>query len=163
MAGERRGSWGLKEVRRAFKDTQFTDMENLVRTATSNDDTGPDEELLAAIAKRVTRANYYELSNVLWKRINDLSYPRHVLKGLELLHFLLRDVRLQKQIAIDCNLRVGVLEKLLQYWNSKGKYKGTHVREEARKILKLLEELNKKAKEQKEAEEKEKKRKRKEK
>jgi len=142
---ERRRSWNMKDFRRALKDTQFTEMENMVRAATSNDELGAELELLRAIARYTSRTNYYELSNIMWKRINDLSYPKHVLKGLELCYYLLRDSRLQRQIAIDCNLRVGVLEKLLHYYFPKGKFKGTPIRDEAKKILKLLEEINKKA------------------
>lgn len=81
----------LQALTREIKNTQYEGIEAQIRDATCNSETEASAELLEKIRSGMCdRAQYRLAWLILWKRIRDTGYPRHVLKGLNLLDFVLR-------------------------------------------------------------------------
>ncbi|SPR00486.1 unnamed protein product (mitochondrion) [Plasmodiophora brassicae] len=84
----------MKQVLRKVKDNVllFTEGEKLVRDATSNEPWGASSTLMHQIADMTSQREHYDsCMSMLWKRLTDVTYPRHVLKACLLVEFLLRN------------------------------------------------------------------------
>eukprot|EP00040_Diaphanoeca_grandis_P018583 m.97780 g.97780 ORF g.97780 m.97780 type:complete len:496 (+) comp27009_c0_seq1:67-1554(+) len=133
----------MASVRRSLKNVtkNYAPCERDVRDATSNDNALAP----AATMARITNATYDVTESPLamamvWKRLNDTGKNwRHVFKGLVLLDYLLKtgaehviqEVK-QNKFALQCLLE-------FVYVDSRGVDKGTNVRQEAQKLLNLIE------------------------
>ena len=81
----------MRSLVRGVKNKQFDEVEILVREATSNSKDNASPAVVEKILKASLDAfQYTKLFNMLWKRITDVDYPRHVLKGLVLVDYLVR-------------------------------------------------------------------------
>lgn len=82
----------LIKIRRGFKNKLHDDCETLVREATSTSSTFPTGEVLRAINSRAQAGeeDYSKIFAMIWKRLTDAEYPRHVIKALLLLDYMIR-------------------------------------------------------------------------
>lgn len=81
----------LQSLKRTVKNSKFEQIEVDVREATSNSKSEPSSTLLNKISlASVDNRRYCLLWQMLWKRITDEEQARHVIKGLNLLDYLLR-------------------------------------------------------------------------
>lgn len=106
----------IKKVARKVKSFGYSNVENLVREATSNEPwSHVDSTKLVKEISYVSFAaeKYYELINVIWKRLLDVSYPYHVYKALCLIDYLMNfgDVRFVQ----DVRRRIDDIMKLQTY------------------------------------------------
>jgi len=72
----------LKDLVRQAKSIAYSDIENKVREATSNEPWGPSSTLLSELAQATNFQNevYTEMVTMLWKRLLHEGQPRHTLK-----------------------------------------------------------------------------------
>jgi hypothetical protein len=82
----------LINIVRGIKNKQYDDSEVLVREATSTSDGWPDANLLREINDRAWAdpRDYHKIFKMLWKRLVDIEYHRHVIKALLLLDYMIR-------------------------------------------------------------------------
>lgn len=108
----------LSQIRKAFRGNSYSEIENLVREATSNNNDLASPALVGEISHAVLqKQNYNDMFNTLWRRLCDRAHPRHVLKALLLLDHLIRvkppNPALQFDLILDVLDRYADLEKLL--------------------------------------------------
>lgn len=91
----------LGDLKRQVKDLRYDEVEIMVRNATSNNPVGATPEQLHNIVDAFTATHHYHrMYALLWKRCNDHEHKIHMVKGLQLALYLLknmedRDTRLQ--------------------------------------------------------------------
>jgi len=84
----------------------YESIEVLVRETTANNSELPSQQQLQAIAAQSTQYEVYpKLFAILWKRLTDLSFKRHVLKALIVLEYIMRtnpaSPSVQLRLAVD--------------------------------------------------------------
>lgn len=107
----------LRKILRGVKGTGYDDVQNLVREATSNDPTSPPDDVVIEIIKQASIGSnkFASVSEILWKRINDVNYPRHVCKALILLQYLLRKGDNRELFVEHTRAHVSEIENLKTY------------------------------------------------
>jgi len=116
----------------------YSDIQILVREATSNDPWGPTSSLMRRIALECENpTNYHDMFKILWKRLTDFHHIKYVHKSLILIDYLLRYG--PERFISDMRLRSDVLRKLCFYKYYKNAIEsGIDVRTKAKTILGLL-------------------------
>lgn len=134
----------MTTVRKLFREAknkwnEYSEVQVMVRSATSNDPWGPESSLMAKIARESeSPANYHMMFTTLWKRVTDYQHLKHVLKALILVEYLLRHGH--DRFISDVKLRSDVIRRLKHYKYFKdGRDIGTEVRNKAVTIMTLLE------------------------
>jgi len=117
----------------------YSDIQVLVREATSNDPWGPTTSLMRRIAVECENpVNYHEMFKTLWKRLTDFHHIKHVHKSLTLIEYLIKYG--PEKIVTDVRLRSDVIRKLCYYkYYKNGIESGSDVRSKSKAILGLLE------------------------
>eukprot|EP00966_Prymnesium_polylepis_P075101 1741958-Prymnesium_polylepis.1 len=82
-----------KRTMREFKNKlyNYTEMEQMVREATCNNERDPQAELMREIAKGTFTVDFSAIMSIIWKRVKDRSNEHHPRKCLILLEFLMRE------------------------------------------------------------------------
>ena len=76
-------------LRQAKNKWSYQEAENLVRDATSNNSQIPTTTQLKKISQALQYyQSYHKIFNMIWKRLTDLNYKRHVVKALLVLDYL---------------------------------------------------------------------------
>jgi len=131
----------LRKLMRDAKNSinGYSDIQVLVREATSNDPWGPTTSLMRRIAvESENPVNYYDMFKTLWKRLTDFHHIKHVHKSLMLIDYLLKYG--PEKIITDVRLRSDVVRKLCYYkYYKNGIESGSDVRSKSKAILGLLE------------------------
>jgi len=134
----------MQNVRKLFREAknkwnEYSEVQVMVRSATSNDPWGPESSLMSRIARESeSPANYHMMFTTLWKRVTDYQHLKHVLKALILVEYLLKHGH--ERFISDVKLRSDVIRKLKHYKYFKdGRDIGTEVRNKALTIMTLLE------------------------
>lgn len=71
----------INKAIRSIKAKTFSDVENMVRDATNNDQWGPTTKQMGQIAKACRDSvEYMKIFAMIWKRVNDTDHPTHVTK-----------------------------------------------------------------------------------
>ncbi len=71
----------INKAIRSIKSKTYSDVENMVRDATNNDQWGPTTKQMAQIAKACRDSvEYMKIFAMIWKRVNDTDHPTHVTK-----------------------------------------------------------------------------------
>ena len=83
----------------------YSEMEQMVREATCNNDRDPQTELMREIAKGTFTVDFSAIMTIIWKRMKDRSSEHHARKCIILLEFLQREgnvemVRTARQPAL---------------------------------------------------------------
>jgi len=112
-------------MRQDFKDTMrfiqrvaknsynsYNDAQVKTREATSNSSSRTTEEMLEAVA-RYADTEYNAVAIVLWKRLTDYKFRRHVLKSLIVIEFLM--MRAGEQFMADVVERMDVIRRLKMF------------------------------------------------
>ncbi|XP_078539531.1 ENTH domain-containing protein 1 isoform X2 [Lissotriton helveticus] len=111
-----------------------------VREATSNDPWGPSGTLMLEIADLTYHSTALsEIMSVLWQRLNDQGKNwRHVYKSLTLVEYLLKNG--SERVVQHCREGLFNIQSLeeFRYVDDSGREQGSHVREKARQVMKLL-------------------------
>jgi epsin len=134
----------MSALRRLFRKAknewkQYSEVQVLIREATSNDPWGPSSTLMSRIVfESESPANYSMMFTALWKRLTDYEHIKHVLKSLILIEYLLKNCHLR--FVADVRLRSDVIRRLKHYKYFKdGRDVGQDVRAKAQAVMKLLE------------------------
>ena len=94
----------------------YSDIENVVRDATTNEKIGLQQNAIERIAREANNPlNMLQAMDMLWHRLNDRRYNIHVLKALDLVHGLLSDKRTQAQVARACEAKKSDIKALLSW------------------------------------------------
>jgi len=119
----------------------FSDVQVLVREATSNDPWCAPASLLKRIAMEAENpAQYHDMFKTLWKRLSDFPHLMHVQKSLALIYYLLK-ISSDRFVA-DVRLRSDIIKKLCYYKYFKdGVEIGEEVRIKAQVIVMLMDDL----------------------
>eukprot|EP00127_Corallochytrium_limacisporum_P006815 Clim_evm30s236 gene=Clim_evmTU30s236 len=132
-----------KKVLRSVKNTYkgYSQIEQLVREATSNDPTGAKGTYLAQIANATyNHLEYPKIMNILYKRLNDSGKNwRHVYKSLVLYDYLIKNGA--SRVVDEAKSNQYVIRTLhdFQYVDPvNGKDVGFNVRERAKQLTALL-------------------------
>ncbi|XP_069508912.1 ENTH domain-containing protein 1 [Ambystoma mexicanum] len=132
--------------RRSMKNfvNQFTLPVVKVREATSNDPWGPSGTLMLEIADLTYNATALsEIMGILWQRLNDRGKNwRHVYKSLTLVEYLLKNG--SERLIQHCREGLFNFQNLeeFRYVDDSGREQGSHVREKAKQVIKLLTDEN---------------------
>jgi len=129
----------LRDAKNSMKG--FSDVQVLVREATSNDPWCAPGSLLKRIAMEAENpAQYHDMFKTLWKRLSDFPHLMHVQKSLALIYYLLK-ISSDRFVA-DVRLRSDIIKKLCYYKYFKdGIEIGEEVRIKAQVIVMLLDDL----------------------
>lgn len=130
-------------VRKFFRDTKnsvnrYSAIQILVREATSNASCGPSTDILNKIVEESDNLlSYQQLFDILWKRLTDFHYLRHVSKSLIVIEFLLLNGK--ESFLKDISREGDIIRRLRQYkYFEDGKDIGGEVRRIASRIVQLL-------------------------
>jgi len=126
----------MRKAKNAMMD--YSDIEVLVREATSNDPWGPSSSLMHKISQSSSSPlSYHSMLVMLWKRLTDYPYMRHVYKSLVLIEYLLKNG--SERFISDVRLRAGDIRRLKAYkFYKEGAEVAQDVRKKAAQILALL-------------------------
>ena len=82
-----------RRTMREFKNKayNYSEMEQMVREATCNDEKVPQAELMREIAKGTFTVDFSAIMTLIWKRLKDRSNENHPRKCLLLIEFLSRE------------------------------------------------------------------------
>lgn len=116
----------------------YSEIEILVREATSNDPWGVSSHVMQRIARESEiPANYHSMIGILWKRLVDFQHIKHVLKALNLIDYLLRHG--PERFVSDVKLRMDTIRRLKGYkYIKNGRDIGQDVRRKANNIVTLV-------------------------
>ena len=127
--------WSIKKIGRNYSEAQ-----NKVREATSNDPWGPPTSLMSEIAELTYNVvAFTEIMCEIWKRLNDNGKNwRHVYKALVLLENLIKVG--SEKVSQQCCENIFALQTLksFQYIDKDGKDHGMNVREKSKSLVALL-------------------------
>jgi len=130
----------LKDLVRQAKSIAYSDIENKVREATSNEPWGPSSTLLSELAQATNFQNevYTEMVTMLWKRLLHEGQPRHTLKALMVIEYLLK--RGHERFIELCRRNIATIADLARYRfiDDKGEDKGDPIRKKASTVVELL-------------------------
>eukprot|EP00475_Leptophrys_vorax_P002054 TRINITY_DN11170_c0_g2_i1.p1 TRINITY_DN11170_c0_g2~~TRINITY_DN11170_c0_g2_i1.p1 ORF type:complete len:425 (+),score=157.04 TRINITY_DN11170_c0_g2_i1:135-1409(+) len=132
-----KNSW--RKAQRVVKNqyNSYGDAQVAIRDATSNSSSIPSREQLAAVA-RLCDSEYDAIAPILWRRLVDYKFRRHVLKALIVIDYLL--LRAGEQFMADVVERIDIIRrlKLFKFFKN-GAEVGYEVREQAAKVMGMLE------------------------
>jgi len=117
----------------------YSDIEIMVREATSNDPWGPSSSLMARICRESDApADYNQMFSTLWKRVSDYQHMKHVSKALTLIEYLMRHSH--EHFVSDIILRSDTIRRLKHYkFYDDGVDMGSEVRAKAAAIMAMIE------------------------
>jgi len=136
-----KSSGEMKRTIRELKNKvyNYSEMEQMVREATCNDQTEPQVSLMREIAKGTFTVEFTSIMSILWKRIREEKNERHPLKCLILLEFLLREGNAEMVLAqIQNNLHLISALTNFRLINDQHIDVGMPVRERADRFLRFL-------------------------
>jgi hypothetical protein len=117
-----------------------SDIEVLVRDATSNEKWGPSGTQMSQIAMATHNYNDFNvIMNTLWERLNDDGKNwRHIYKALLVIDYLLRNG--SERVIAECRARIIEIKTLTEFQRVSryDKDVGLSVRERAKQIVELL-------------------------
>ena len=104
----------MRDVRNVWS---YEEVENAVRDATSNSNDPPTPAQVKKVSETLYQADSYDKAfNMIWRRMTDLAYKRHVAKALLLLDSLVRirppNKTIQLKLIVDIRERWAELYRL---------------------------------------------------
>jgi len=137
----------MNTFRRAQREAKnwwnnYTEVQVLVREATSNDAWGPSTSVMNQICHEAEDvSNYNEMFNMIWKRLTDYEHIKHVFKALVVIDYMMRHSN--ERFVTDIKLRSDVIRRLQQYkYFNEGQDLGAEVRAKADAVIKLVDDMD---------------------
>jgi hypothetical protein len=127
----------MKALLRQKRNENYTDIQNLVRDATSSSTVSVPGRAVDGIVMVAETPQFVEAMDMLFQRCLDTHCPLHIVKALDLLALLLKST-IALKVAHYCEKRLIDISNLLNYWGA-----GPAVPEKANKAMTLIESVMK--------------------
>lgn len=136
----------MKKIVRNFKNLSYTQEENAVRNATSNDDLEVTQEALEEVRLCAMEAQgeaYEKFYALFMKRLRDFKHINHVHKALKCIYYCTNNIIGPSQFLDNLRGDIHCIQKITKYRYYKGAAKGKNdiglpVRKLANDVIRML-------------------------